>query len=140
MHSLVAVQAMLMGMALECLLKGMWIKNHQAWSPLNRHHALTKDGKLVRKPGAGDHNLEQLAKIAEVVVSQNEKIILQRLSRFILFAGRYPIPTTWEQTRPVRSVIGERVSPRFFAGTEMEIARNLVERLMQEVVPWSSAT
>jgi hypothetical protein len=30
MHSLAAVQAMLVGMALECLLKGMWIKKHKA--------------------------------------------------------------------------------------------------------------
>ena len=31
MHSLAAVQAMLLGLAIECLLKGMWIKKKQPW-------------------------------------------------------------------------------------------------------------
>lgn len=45
MHSLAAVQAMLLGLALECLLKGMWIKKHQSWLEKNKTFSLTKNGK-----------------------------------------------------------------------------------------------
>jgi hypothetical protein len=46
MHSLAAVQAMLVGMALECLLKGMWIKKHKAW----KNTVLTFGGKKPKVP------------------------------------------------------------------------------------------
>ena len=32
MHSLARVEAMLLGMALECLLKGMYIRRHRVWA------------------------------------------------------------------------------------------------------------
>ena len=32
MHSLARVEAMLLGMALECLLKGIYIKRHRVWA------------------------------------------------------------------------------------------------------------
>lgn len=60
MHSLAAVQALLLGLAIECLLKGMWIKTHKAWLEKNASFSLTKNGRYVGIPGAGDHELKQL--------------------------------------------------------------------------------
>jgi hypothetical protein len=48
MDSVAAVQAMLVGMALECLLKGMWIKKHKAWK--NTVLGLTFRGKKPKVP------------------------------------------------------------------------------------------
>ena len=41
MHSLAAVQAMLLGLAIECLLKGPWIKNQKAWVDAHKEFSLT---------------------------------------------------------------------------------------------------
>ena len=86
MYSLAGVQALLLGMALESLLKGMWIKKHKAWQ--NPEKGLTYGGKKPRIPGVGDHELKQLADAAGVAVSAEEATLLQRLSPCVKFAGR----------------------------------------------------
>ena len=76
MHSLACVEAMLLGMALECLLKGLYIRRHRVWEDSTKEHALVKDGTYVGVKGAGDHELLQLAAAAGVTVSQSEQSIL----------------------------------------------------------------
>jgi hypothetical protein len=94
------VYAMLLGYAIECTLKGIWVKNG---------HVLAKAGRFVGVPKVGDHQLAQLAIAIGVKLSAKEKDVLQRLSEFVLFAGRYPIPKKWEKSRPVR-VSGQKSS------------------------------
>ena len=124
MHSLAAVQAMLLGFAIECLLKGMWIKKHQPWIDENRQHGLTKNGKFVGIPGAGDHDLKQLADAVQVTVSNEETDVLQRLSAFIMYAGRYPVSMRWQQMRPTKTKKGGAVSPNFFQQLRWGSPRN----------------
>ena len=139
MHSLAAVQAMLLGLAIECLLKGMWIKKKQPWIDENREHELTKNGTWVGIPDAGDHDLKQLADVAQVIVSNEETAVLQRLSAFITFAGRYPISKKWQQMKPTKTENCGVVAPKYFSVVEMELAERLAARLMAEVLPWSKA-
>ncbi len=87
MHSLAAVQAMLLGFAIECMLKGMYIKT--------TGNTLTHDGRYQGIPNAGDHQLGQIADAAGYAMSVDERRVLDKLSAFILFAGRYPISTNW---------------------------------------------
>jgi hypothetical protein len=136
MHSIAAVQAMLLGMALECLLKGMYIKRHRVWQEPNKEHALVKDGSLVRPQGVGDHQLLQWAEAAGVTLSQGERTVLNRLTDFVLFAGRYPIPIRVENMRPV-TIDGKSVARKFISRAELETAEELVNRLMIEVQPWN---
>ena len=88
---LARVEAMLLGMALECILKGMYIKRHRVWEGPTKAHALVKNDIYVGVKDAGDHELLQLAAAAGVTVSQPERSILTRLTDFIKYAGRYPI-------------------------------------------------
>jgi hypothetical protein len=81
---------MLSGMAMECLLKAVWVK---------QGHNLVEDGKYVSIPGAGDHDLVQLAGAVGLTLSDLEKDVLRRLSHFIEYGGRYPIPKNAEQLR-----------------------------------------
>ena len=137
MHSLEAVQAMLVGYALECLLKGMWIKNNKAWLDEHKEFSLTKDGKYQRIPGTNDHQLIQLADAANVELSADERALLGRLTAFILYAGRYPIATTPEQMLAKKTPAGAVVSPKFISREELELAEQLCSRLSQEVLPWT---
>ena len=133
MHSLVAVQAMLLGLALECLLKGVWIKKHQPWTGSD---GLTKGGKYVGIPGAHDHRLEQLAAVASVKLSADEQQVLKRLSNFVLFAGRYPIGKWPDEMRPKATSGGKKVSPKYISPEEIAVAEKLATRLMRDVEPW----
>ena len=128
MHSLARVEAMLLGMALECLLKGIYIKRHRVWADPAKEHALVKDGKYVRVKDAGDHDLVQLAKAAGVTLSQSERSILTRLTDFIEYAGRYPISKRVEKMRPVKTV-----ARGYITSAELEMAETLTNKLMQKI-------
>ena len=136
MHSLAAVQAMLLGMALECLFKGMYIKRHRVWEEADRAHALVRNGQYVGVPGAGDHQLIPLADAAGVTLNQQERSVVARLTDFILFAGRYPIPVRVENMKPIRAAGGQTVARGYITTEQLEMAEELAARLMREVEPW----
>ena len=133
MHTLARVEAMLLGMALECLLKGIYIKRHRVWADPTKEHALVKDGKYVGVKDAGDHELLQLADAAGVTVSESERSILSCLTDFIRYAGRYPVPLNVEGMKPVRKPDGHTVARGYLSGVELERAETLTKRLMQEI-------
>lgn len=74
---------MLSGMAIECLLKALRVK---------QGHNLVADGKHVPMPGAADHDLVRLPGILELTLSDLDKDVLRRLSHFIEYGERYPVP------------------------------------------------
>ena len=127
MDPLARIEAMLLGMALECILKGMYIR---------RRHALVKDGEYVGVKDAGAHQLLQFADAAGVTLSQPERSILTRLTDFIKYAGRYPISKRVKDMEPVKTPDGHTVERGYISGAELERAETLTNRLMQEVGPW----
>jgi hypothetical protein len=60
-------ELMLRGMAIECLLKALWI---------TQGHKLVEDNKYIGVPGAADHDLVQLAKALQMQLSDFEKDLL----------------------------------------------------------------
>ena len=85
---------MLQGMAFECTLKALWLKNGGA---------LTNKGKYRGIPGAKNHDLCSLeSKVAGRIntgLSDTEKMLLARLSFFITY-GRYPIRKSVSDKHP----------------------------------------
>ena len=77
------VALMLKGMAAECLLKAFWLKGG---------NILGADGRFRPVPGAPTHNLPKLASACKFSVTPAESHLLQRLSHFIEYGGRYPVP------------------------------------------------
>ena len=94
-------ELMLDGMAIECLLKAVWVKRGQK---------LAKDGKYLGVPGAGDHDLGQLAGALKLKLSALEKDTLRRLSHFIEYGGRYPVPKNAEKLQLTRAPTGGRAA------------------------------
>jgi hypothetical protein len=90
-------ELMLDGMAIECLLKAVWVK---------RGHKLVKDGNYLGVPGAGDHDLVQLAGALKLKLSALEKGTLRRLSHFIEYGGRYPVPKDADKLQLTRAPTG----------------------------------
>jgi hypothetical protein len=108
-----AVQAMLIGYAIECALKGLWIKGG--------NQIVTND-KFRGVPGVGDHELRSLAVTTGETFTRNELIMLDRLAAFVKFAGRYPIATTPEQMKMKRIADGSRAVPRFMSEKDLNQA------------------
>ena len=91
MPAVLAVQAMLLGYAIECALKCSWIK---------QGNKMVKSSKFIGVPGAGaDHNLLQLGKIVGFKPTPRKSDVLTLLPKFIRFAGRYPIRAMAEQSQ-----------------------------------------
>jgi len=73
------VSLMLRGMAIECFLKAILIKNGKI---------IFKDGKM--KPGYGDHSLYKMALDSGIKLNSIEKEVLDLLS-IKIYLGRYPV-------------------------------------------------
>lgn len=92
---------MLRAMAVECLLKALWLKGGGR---------LAKNGRYRKIPSSRDHDLVSLSNTVlgklSIEISKEEQDFLERLSRNIT-AGRYPIQKNWDlQNEP--KVIGNR--------------------------------
>ena len=116
-------ELMLRGMAIECLLKALWVK---------RGHKLVEDGKYTSVPGAGAHDLVQLAGVLQLTMSDLEKDLLRRLSHFIEYGGRYPVPKNAEKLRLTTSPGGGRAAATTWATPSDQLLFGaLVNRLEQ---------
>ncbi len=78
-ESVAGVVLMLGGLTIENLLKGLIAKQGQVPESQGR-------------PKFSEHKLNNLARDANVGLSADESILLQRLTEFVLWAGRYPAP------------------------------------------------
>jgi hypothetical protein len=84
-----AVSAMLLGYAIECALKALWVK---------KGNKIAQGGKLVGVPQCGDHELLQLSRAVDFSLTEKEKDLLVRLSKYVKFEGRYPVATSHKHT------------------------------------------
>ena len=89
------VELMLRGMALECLMKAVWLK---------------RGGRFVEGDGFRDfaggrkHDLIEMANALRLKLLPREEDVLDRLTAFVRFAGRYPVPIRASESslRPIR--------------------------------------
>lgn len=123
MDTLAAVQAMLVGLAIESTLKGLWIEK--------TGDSLVKDGKYSRPKGVGGHDLVQWADAASVELCPTERYLLRRLSTFVVWAGRYPIPRTEGEMKPKKGRDRQAYVPQtYFLPKEIEQGATLCHRLL----------
>lgn len=97
-----AIELMLKGMALECLLKALWVK---------QGNRFVQAGAFAPVSGAGAHDLRQLAQAVPLSSTPHESDLLGRLSHFIEYGGRYPIPKKSLKLGLITSPGGGKASP-----------------------------
>jgi hypothetical protein len=122
------VYGMLLGYTVEAYLKAKWLIGGGR---------LAEGGRFVRVPNCGDHELLQLADAVGFKLSTAERHVVNRLSAFVKFAGRYPIPTTAAAMTPVAHPRGGMIMPGFFLEEDWELAEAVVARLRQELRNWA---
>ena len=110
---------LLYGLALENLLKAILVHNDPS---------RTSNGRLAEWPGGG-HDLSVLAREAEVALDSVETDLLKRLSQFIKWAGRYPIPKKAIEMRLVQRAAPEGFLPLPLQENEIPQYQTLFARL-----------
>jgi len=78
---LTGVYMLLIGLAVENLVKGLLVA---------RHDGPTSDGKLAKD--LKSHQLLDLLKRARIRLDDDQSYLVQRLEAFVVWAGRYPVP------------------------------------------------
>jgi hypothetical protein len=116
-----AVELMLRGMAVECLLKALWLK---------QGNVLVDSGRYVGVRGAGSHDLSQLASAVRFTLSVHEADVMRRLSHFIEYGGRYPVPKDSSKLMLTRNPRGGKgASTTWSTPSDNELFDALVLRL-----------
>jgi hypothetical protein len=115
---------LLLGYALECICKGLWVAQ-------GGH--LAAKGKLTGIRGASDHDLLALVRKVGVTLSTGERDVVNRLSYWITTAGRYPVPVRSTQMKSRRVRGRGLVDPEFMDATDWATARRVTHRMLGEL-------
>jgi hypothetical protein len=121
MPFLYGIRAMLLGYALECGLKALWLR---------QGNKLVVNGKYRGVAGANDHDLVQLVRATKFCCTAREIDVLARLSNFVRFAGRYPVAKTSNDMQPdvlTRSDVG------FFSKGDFRVAESLYNKIQTAI-------
>jgi hypothetical protein len=118
------VRAMLLGYAIECALKCLWVK---------KGNKIVANGKYVGVPGAKDHDLMQLSKAVGFLPTMTESDVLQRLSKFVRFAGRYPIAKKPDEMRPHEIPAIGKVDVGFFSKRDFRTAQSVLNKIISQI-------
>jgi len=119
-----SIYFMLTSYAIENLLKSLIVrkKREQLKNELNNRQELPKILK--------SHNLVKLAQEAEFPIkSQLQEDILRRLTRCVIWSGRYPIPLNYKGTRTARFLDGKN----YTIGLYREIDVSMIKSLIKEI-------
>jgi hypothetical protein len=122
MPAVLAVRAMLTGYAIECSLKCLWVKTG---------HRIVEKGKFIGVRGAGsDHNLIQLASAVGFAPNTRERDVLARLSKFIRFAGRYPIAKGPTEMSPMEVDGLGKLDVGYFSKADFRTCLSILNKIM----------
>ena len=112
---------LLYGFALECLLKGLWLR---------QGNELVIGEKYVGIPGIGGHELHNIAKKVNFTVNDQEHSVLYGLHVKLVSSSRYPVGTHWSKHRPVYHANGGFGSHTTFNSGDIPIIETMAARLI----------
>ena len=120
------VYMFLSGLALENILKGIWVA---------RDKKIIQDGKFSAQTKKGLHSLNWLVNQInnlsppsdQISLNQDEELLLEELTTFIRWAGRYPIPKRYQETIP-RGFLGAKTGRQSVGPHSKQLIDKLFER------------
>jgi len=122
--SLVTSATLLIGLAFENILKAIIVQNEPN---------IIENGKLKKWPSSG-HNQLQLAQKARLDLDDTERDVLNRLSSFVVWAGRYPIPRSSDDFAIIQLAEPDKFVPIPIEHDEKSRVDNLFKKLESEVI------
>lgn len=116
---------MLHAMAVECLLKALWLKGGGR---------LAKNGKYQNVTSKNDHDLVSLSNAVlgklGIEISKEEQDFLERLSRNIT-AGRYPIQKNWDMQNEPIALGNRRQTSLMVPDYDDDLFASIVEKIRE---------
>ncbi len=119
-----AVFLMLCGFAAENYLKARLVSLN-AWNETSIGNSLPSSLK--------SHNLRSLANAVGVKLAPEELDLIDRLSEYAVWAGRYPSPVKRDDLKP-RSIGETENVATYFRGSDLAVARCLLDNLENLVI------
>lgn len=118
------VRAMLLGYAIECALKGLWVK---------KGNRIVENGKYVGVRKGQDHNLAELSLAVGFSATVTETDVLHRLSKFVRFAGRYPVARRPDEMQPYEESVIRKVDVGFFSKRDFRTAQSILNKIVSRI-------
>jgi len=117
----IGVALMLYGLAIENLAKAVIVASG---SPLDNK------GRISFKV----HKLAELVRQARLRMTMKDEFFLHRLTEFVEWAGRYPVPLSFQKMQPFRWPDGS-FGPAYssMSGSDIEHARKIIQRLAKKL-------
>lgn len=123
MPMVLCVRAMLLGYAIECSLKGLWVR---------QGNRIIENGRYVGIPGVPDHDLLRLATAVGFSPTAAERDVLQHLTKFIRFAGRYPVAKTADANLPKRQQNGPAIDIAYFSKQDFRRCITILNKVARQ--------
>lgn len=118
--NLMSSMFLLYGFAIECLLKGLYVK---------KGNKLTSNGKYNAPPNTKSHDLVSLAQVAGFELTPDELDLLCKVSRQIKGVGRYPAGTAVEDEKPLTRSDGSWEHPGTYRSQELLLIDDVLSRI-----------
>ena len=116
-------ELMLYAFAIECLLKGTWVKNG---------NKLAENGRYLRLITPENHNLVEMTKKVGIPMQEHQEEMLHRLSVLTIAVARYPIAKDWTVTR-FRQWSNGGYSPLSWSNGDQAMVESLIEWLTEQI-------
>jgi hypothetical protein len=119
--AVIGVVLMLYGLAIETLAKAIIVATD---SPLDRNGRISFN----------THKLTELVRDTKIRMTPKDELFLNRLTEFVEWAGRYPVPLSFQKMQPFRWPDGS-FGPAHgsMTGGDVEYARRVVQRLAKKL-------
>jgi len=121
-----SVILMLQGLAIECLLKALYLQRGKG--------KLAENGKYLEIKGAGSHDLVQLADVVGISFNKEQRHLLKRLSIFVTSMGRYPIPKHWRETSIQKLPSGGEAPPTYWVTRRDNQTFDTIKTYLREAI------
>ncbi len=116
-------ELMLDAFAIECLLKGLWVKSGQK---------IARDGKLIKQCFPANHDLVAMLQKVGAPSQPRQLETLRRLSVIAEAVARYPIASDWRKTSVQQSSNGT-YSPLSWSSGDQAITESCIEWLLAQL-------
>lgn len=122
--ALEGAMTMLNGLAIENLVKGLWVQTNEP---------VDKKGGLIKK--LKKHNIIPLLKEVHFTLSHEDQELLLRLESYVTWAGRYPMPKFYNRLAPQQLPNGTKRPLYYhnFNNDEKRISK-FIERIEQALI------
>jgi len=122
------VMKMLIGFAIECLIKAVWLKDG---------NKLCSEGKFIGIEGIKNHKIHEMISKIGLTISQDERTVLKILGAVATSGGRYPVFTKYDSLEKDFGLGNMNFSQEWNSQTLEPAFFTLIKKLKSRLKKWT---